>query len=80
MRVLVTGHDGYIGCSLVGLLQQAGHEVVGLDSYLFEGCTLGAEVPDVQSLRMDIRDVLPEHLDGIDAVAHLAGHLERSAG
>src|ERR687892_666382 len=27
MRVLVTGHNGYIGCSLVPLLQGAGHDV-----------------------------------------------------
>jgi nucleoside-diphosphate-sugar epimerase len=73
MRVLVTGHDGYIGCSLVPLLQQAGHEVVGLDNHLFEGCTLGAEAPAIPSLRMDIRDVEPEHLEGFDGVAHLAG-------
>jgi nucleoside-diphosphate-sugar epimerase len=73
MLVVVTGHDGYIGCSLVPLLQQAGHEVVGLDSYLFHDCTLGPAVPDVPSLRMDIRDVRPEHLDGADAVIHLAG-------
>ncbi len=54
--------------------QQAGHEVVGLDSYLFEGCTLGADVAGRStSLRMDIRDVRPEHLEGIDAVVHLAG-------
>lgn len=73
MRILVTGHNGYIGCSLVPLLQQAGHEVVGLDSYLFEDCTFGPDVPDVESMRMDIRDVRPEHLVGIDGVAHLAG-------
>ncbi|MGE3619295.1 MAG: NAD-dependent epimerase/dehydratase family protein [Acidimicrobiia bacterium] len=73
MRVLVTGHNGYIGCSLVPLLQQAGHEVVGLDSYLFEGCTMGPEVPDIPALRLDIRDVRPEHLEGFDGVAHLAG-------
>lgn len=73
MRILVTGHNGYIGCSLVPLLQESGHEVIGLDNYLFEGCTLGPDAPDVTSLRMDVRDVGPEHLVGIDGVAHLAG-------
>lgn len=73
MKILVTGHNGYIGCSLVPLLQRAGHEVVGLDSYLFEHCTLGPEVADIPALRMDIRDVQPEHLVGFDGVAHLAG-------
>ena len=37
MRVLVTGHDGYIGTVLVPMLAGAGHEVVGLDSDLFDG-------------------------------------------
>lgn len=73
MRVLVTGHDGYIGCALVPMLQRAGHEVVGLDSYLFHDCTLGPEVPDVEAHRVDIRDVTPEHFAGVDAVIHLAG-------
>lgn len=73
MRILVTGHNGYIGCSLVPLLQQSGHEVVGIDSFLFENCTLGPDVPDVTSLRMDIREVRPEHFANIDGVAHLAG-------
>ena len=72
MRVLVTGHDGYIGTRLVPLLLDAGHDVVGLDSYLYEGCTFGAEAPAVTSLRKDIRDVRAEDLVGIEAVVHLA--------
>lgn len=73
MRILVTGHNGYIGCALVPMLQRAGHDVVGLDNYLFEGCTLGPEPPDIPAMRMDVRDVEPEHLKGFDGVAHLAG-------
>ena len=57
MRTLVTGHNGYIGCVLVPLLQEAGHEVVGLDNYLFETCTFGADVVDPPALRKDVRDV-----------------------
>ena len=72
MRVLVTGHNGYIGCALVEQLRERGHDVVGLDSYLFADCTLGPDTPDVPSLRMDVRDVEPAHLEGFDAVAHLA--------
>ena len=72
MRVLVTGHNGYIGCSLVPLLQQAGHEVHGLDSYLFGNCTFGSGVPDVPAFRMDVRDVTADLLEGFDAVIHLA--------
>lgn len=73
MKVLVTGHNGYIGCVLVPLFQSAGHEVVGLDSYLFGDCTFGDDVPDVPALRKDIRDVEERDLVGFDAVVHLAG-------
>ncbi|MEX0801668.1 MAG: NAD(P)-dependent oxidoreductase [Dehalococcoidia bacterium] len=73
MKVLVTGHDGYIGAVLVPLFQAAGHEVVGLDSYLFGDCTFGDDVPDVPALRMDVRDVNAADLRGFDAVVHLAG-------
>lgn len=72
MRVLVTGHHGYIGSVMVPTLQQAGHEVVGLDSDLFADCLHGPEPAPVPSLRVDLRDVEPHHLDGVDAVAHLA--------
>jgi nucleoside-diphosphate-sugar epimerase len=73
MRVLVTGHNGYIGSTMVTLLQAAGHEVVGLDNYMFENCTFGKDVSDVLAIRMDVRDVEPSDLEGFDAVIHLAG-------
>jgi nucleoside-diphosphate-sugar epimerase len=72
MRVLVTGHNGYIGTVLVPLLLDAGHDVVGLDSYLYEECTFGEDVADVEALRMDIRDAEVGDLEGFDAVLHLA--------
>lgn len=72
MRVLVTGHNGYIGSVLAPALQRAGHEVVGLDSDLFAACTFGAEPPEVDSRQMDVRDVQSEDLVGFDAVIHLA--------
>ena len=73
MRVLVTGHNGYIGSVLVPMVQAAGHKVVGLDSYLFGDCTFGEDTPDIPSLRMDIRNVRAEHLEGFEAIIHLAG-------
>jgi nucleoside-diphosphate-sugar epimerase len=72
MRTLVTGHNGYIGCVLVPLLQEAGHEVVGLDNYLYEACTFGDDVADPPAVRKDVRDVTVEDLEGFDAVIHLA--------
>lgn len=72
MRVLVTGHNGYIGTVLVPMLQEAGHDVSGLDNYLYEDCTFGDDVADVPALRMDVRDVAAAELEGFEAVLHLA--------
>ena len=57
MRLLVTGNKGYIGTVMVPMLLAAGHEVVGLDSDLFEECTFGPDVQTVPELRVDLRDV-----------------------
>jgi len=56
------------------LLEAAGHEVVGLDSDLYRGCTFGdpAALPAIPDLGVDLRDVGVEQLDGIDAIVHLA--------
>ena len=72
MKVLLTGHQGYIGSVMAPMLREAGHEVTGLDSHLFEHCTFGDEAPAIGGLRLDLRDVQPEHLEGFDAVIHLA--------
>lgn len=72
MRVLVTGHHGYIGSRIVPMLRAAGHDVTGLDSYLFEGCTFGQDVPDPPAIRKDLRDVAVEDLAGFEAIVHLA--------
>jgi nucleoside-diphosphate-sugar epimerase len=71
MKVLVTGHLGYIGVEMVGVLRDAGHEVVGLDTGLFDGCDFLLQPDNVPELRVDLRDVTAEHLKGFDAVAHL---------
>ena len=72
MHVLVTGHNGYIGSVLVPMLLEAGHTVTGLDSNLFEECLFGTPGPGVRQLELDVRDVEREHLDGADAIVHLA--------
>jgi nucleoside-diphosphate-sugar epimerase len=72
MRVLITGHNGYIGSVLAPLVQAAGHDVVGLDTFLFEQATFGEDGPDIDALRMDLRDVEVADLRGFDAVMHLA--------
>lgn len=74
MRVLITGHSGYIGSVLAPLARAAGHEVVGLDSGLFEPCLLGEPPPGPdRELRRDLREVGADDLEGIDGVIHLAG-------
>ncbi len=75
MRVLVTGHKGYVGTVMVPMLIAAGHDVVGLDSDLYERCTFGDGdgMQDIPALKKDIRDVEASDLDGFEAVIHLAG-------
>jgi nucleoside-diphosphate-sugar epimerase len=72
MKVLVTGHNGYIGAVLVPCLQRAGLEIHGLDSYLFEACAFGPPIAEVPAVALDLRDVERGHLEGFDAVVHLA--------
>ena len=74
MRVLVTGHQGYLGSVLVPCLTAAGHDVVGFDTGFFADCTIGPAPAEPPALRMDLRDVTAEDLAPlkIDAVMHLA--------
>ena len=73
MRVLLTGHQGYLGTVMAPVLAAAGHEVTGLDSGLFASCVLGAlDAPDAPTLAVDLRDVTADRLAGFDAVVHLA--------
>lgn len=73
MRILLTGHRGYIGTVMAPFLAAAGHEIVGLDSDLFEQCTFGLTPRDFPTLRKDVRDVMPDDLEGFEAIIHLAG-------
>jgi nucleoside-diphosphate-sugar epimerase len=74
MRVLLTGHDGYIGHVLLPMLLARGHQVTGLDSFLYEDCGFGGDrAAPSRVLRQDIREVALEDLRGFDAVLHLAG-------
>ncbi|MFF4774467.1 NAD-dependent epimerase/dehydratase family protein [Microtetraspora fusca] len=72
MRVLLTGHQGYLGTATAPVLAAAGHEVTGLDSGLFADCVLGPPPADPEAYTVDLRDVEPRHLAGFDAVVHLA--------
>jgi len=72
MKVFVTGHRGYIGAHLVERLKHHGHDVVGCDLNLFEGCAWEPVTDPDQELVKDVRMIEPADLDGCDCVMHLA--------
>jgi nucleoside-diphosphate-sugar epimerase len=72
MKVLLTGHQGYIGSVASQMLTAAGHYTVGLDTNLFAGCDLGVPAPQISEIRKDIRNVTIADLEGFDAIIHLA--------
>ena len=72
MRVLVTGHNGYVGSVMVPLLLEAGYDMVGLDAAYYGECTLVPDSASIPTVRKDIRDLVPEDVQGFDAVIHLA--------
>ena len=72
MRILLTGHKGYIGAVAAPVLQSAGHDVVGLDSDLFAGCDFGTPAPEIPEIRKDLRDLNQSDVEGFDVVVHLA--------
>ena len=73
MKVLVTGHRGYIGTVLLPMLLEAGHEITGLDSGYFDDCLYTDRDIDVPYIKKDIRDVELADVEGMDAIIHLAG-------
>ncbi len=72
MKIMLTGHRGYIGAVAGPILQAAGHEPVGLDTGLFEGCDFGAPPQAIPELRKDMRDLTSADLRGFDGVMHFA--------
>lgn len=74
MKVLVTGHRGYIGTVMTPMLLRAGHTVVGCDSDLYSDSTFpaGGPIADIVAMQMDVRDISQAALVGFDAVIHLA--------
>ena len=72
MRILLTGHKGYIGAVAIPMLRDAGHDVFGLDTDLFEGCEFGEGVTRIPEIRKDLRDLTHADLEGFDGVVHLA--------
>jgi nucleoside-diphosphate-sugar epimerase len=71
-KVLMTGHNGYIGSVMAPLFAEAGHEVVGLDTEYFGSCSLVDDPVSIPAVHKDIRDLEATDLEGFDAVVHLA--------
>ncbi len=71
-RILVTGHNGYLGSVMTPLLLEASYDVVGLDTGYYAECTLVPEAVGIPGIQKDLRDVTAKDLEGIDAVIHLA--------
>jgi nucleoside-diphosphate-sugar epimerase len=72
MKVLLTGHRGYIGAEMVPALRAAGHQVVGFDTGYYDGCDFEGAPDEIPGLKVDLRDVTAAHCRGFDAVIHLA--------
>ena len=72
MRVLLTGHKGYIGSVAIPILQEAGHEVVGLDTDLYRNSDFGLLPKGIREINKDLRQLTPSDMSGFDAVVHLA--------
>jgi nucleoside-diphosphate-sugar epimerase len=73
-RFLVTGGAGFIGSSLTSALVARGDEVRVLDSFLTGRAENLADLPDVEVIRGDVRDVegLRAAMKGVDRVLHQA--------
>src|SRR5262245_48520259 len=74
MRIMITGHMGYIGSVLTPMVLEAGHTVIGYDSDLFSRCTysVGGEIAAVPHIRKDVRNAAAADFADVDAVLHLA--------
>ena len=72
-KVLITGHQGYIGSVMAPMIQSAGYEVSGIDTtYYGDDCIFIPELSNIKCINKDIRDVTQRDLEGFDALIHLA--------
>jgi len=73
MRYVVTGAAGFIGSQLAVSLQEAGHDVVGVDCFtdFYDTAEKEANAQGLDVQRLDLADDTLE-LDGVDGVFHLA--------
>jgi nucleoside-diphosphate-sugar epimerase len=72
VRVLITGHKGFIGSVMAAMFLESGLDVVGMDTDFYRDCDFGGPLADVPEIERDIRDAEPTDLETFDAVIHLA--------
>ena len=72
-KIIVTGHNGFIGTLLVNLLLKRGYKVTGIDTNYFDkDCTFYPYKPRISEIFRDIRKVTEKDIDGAYAICHLA--------
>ena len=70
MKILVTGGCGYVGSVLIPLLLKEGHNVISIDTQWFGNYL--PNHPNLQNLKIDLRETDRIPLKGVDTVIHLA--------
>jgi len=72
-KVLITGHQGYIGSVMAPIIKSAGYEVFGLDTnYYDDDCLFVPNTGGIPNINKDIRDITEKDLEGFDTIIHLA--------
>jgi nucleoside-diphosphate-sugar epimerase len=73
-KIIVTGHNGFIGPHLVRLLKEAGYYVMGIDSNFFDDeCKFSDYLKPDREIVKDARNIDEEDLQDVYAICHLAG-------
>jgi len=74
-KIVITGHNGYIGSVLALLLIKKGYEVVGIDTeYYDSACELFTpEFKRLRQIKKDVRRIDERDIAGTYAICHLAG-------
>ncbi len=71
-KVLVTGHNGYIGMVLTELLTSQGFEVIGWDTDFYVSTAFNLPSKQINGEKLDVRNISQASLQGVDAIIHLA--------
>jgi len=73
MKIIVTGHNGFIGTHLVRLLKEVGYYVIGIDTnYFDDDCKFSEYIKPDKEIKKDTRLISEEDIDGAYAICHLA--------